>query len=119
MNKTVLKTNLERALKGEVVAPRKRTTSSWQNALKEFNQGKPMFLIPRKGSQEYDRVTQIMAGRKAEANQQSTQRKEKPIEIDAMSEPEEVIRPKMRRPRRREEVVPESQKAQGKKNNRF
>jgi len=40
--------------------PKQKKTSKWITALKLFNKDKPRYLIPKKGSVEYDTVRKIM-----------------------------------------------------------
>ena len=38
----------------------KRPLNSWAMALKKWNEGKPMYHIPKKGTKEYDEVKALM-----------------------------------------------------------
>ena len=72
---TDLRSMLEKALRGEKPNPRKSTQTKWRTALKEYNKGKSGFVIPKKGSSEYQAVLDIMNGKKQE-NKVSTQNTE-------------------------------------------
>ena len=62
MKLTDLRNLLEKALRGENPNPRKRAENKWQNALKEYNTGNSSFIIPKKGSDQYNEVVSIMNG---------------------------------------------------------
>lgn len=65
MKKEDLKSNLEKALAGEKPKPRaKPTAHKWNEALKKFNEqnGNSGYLIPKKGTKEYDQVKKLMSG---------------------------------------------------------
>ena len=84
-----LRNTLEKALKGENPNPRKKSENKWQNALKQYNDGNSSFIIPKKGSDQYNEVLDIMNG----VRKQPTSR----------SEGEEVM-PKRGRGRPRKQV---------------
>jgi hypothetical protein len=62
MKLTDLRNMLEKALKGETPNPRKKSENKWQNALKQYNTGNSSFIIPKKGSDQYNEVVSIMNG---------------------------------------------------------
>ena len=62
MTNDVLRNTLEKVLKGQEVQPRKKAENKWQNALKEYNTGNSSFIIPKKGSDQYNQVVSIMNG---------------------------------------------------------
>ena len=61
MKESDLKVAVKKALDGEVISKRKTVESAWSKALKEFNKDRDSFLIPKKGSKDYDEVKLIMA----------------------------------------------------------
>ena len=66
MKLTDLRNTLEKALRGENPNPRKRAENKWQNALRQYNTGNSSFIIPKKGSDQYNEVVSIMNGTKKE-----------------------------------------------------
>ena len=40
--------------------PKPKKTSKWINALKEYNKDRGSYLIPKKGTEEYDNVRKMM-----------------------------------------------------------
>ena len=60
MKEAELKDAVKRAINGEVVSKRKTVDSAWSKALKEFNKNRSSFLIPKKGSEEYNQVKALM-----------------------------------------------------------
>ena len=60
MNVDDLRNTLDKALRGQEVQPRKE--NKWQNALKTCNTGNSSFIIPKKGSDQYKEVIDIMNG---------------------------------------------------------
>ncbi len=98
-----LRTNLEKALKNEKPLPRKKVESQWAKALKTYNEGKTNFTIPKKGTNEHQKVLEIMAGKKAMSTLQDSDQGD-----DGANDKEEVIRPRRGRPKKREEVKPVS-----------
>ena len=70
-----LRNMLEKALRGEKPNPRKSTETKWRSALKEYNKGKSGFVIPKKGSSEYQAVLDIMNGKKQETVPNVVQKK--------------------------------------------
>lgn len=40
--------------------PKPKKTSKWLSALKEYNKGKERYIIPKKGTGEYDEVRKMM-----------------------------------------------------------
>lgn len=65
MKKEDLKANLEKALNGEKPKPRaKPTQHKWNAALKKWNEQNASsgYLIPKKGTKEYDQVKKLMSG---------------------------------------------------------
>ena len=81
-----LRNTLEKALNGQEVQPRKKSENRWQRALKQYNDGNSSFIIPKKGSDQYNEVVSIMNG----TRKQPTSR----------SEGEEVMPRKRGRPRK-------------------
>jgi hypothetical protein len=72
-----LRSMLEKALKGQKPNPRKTTQTKWRTALQEYNKGKSGFLIPKKGSNEYQAVLDIMNGKKHETVQNTVPQKKR------------------------------------------
>ena len=61
MKKEDLKVNLEKALSGQTVKARaKPTQHKWNAALKEFNKNNASYIIPKKGTKDYEKVREIM-----------------------------------------------------------
>ncbi len=112
-----LRNMLEKALKGEKPKPRKTTETKWKTALKEYNKGKSGFLIPKKGSADYQAVLDIMNGKKQETvpnvvqitvPQKKRGRPRKEVKNDKQEEPEIVV-PQKKRGRPRKEIKTEKQ----------
>ena len=63
----VKKPDLVQMAKGEKDVPEKpkRTGNAWVQALKQFNSGKSVYMIPKQGSAEYNEVKAIMNGKPA------------------------------------------------------
>ena len=81
MKKDDLKANLEKALAGEKPNPRKNPTShKWNEALKKFNEQNVSsgYLIPKKGTKEYDEVKKIMSGEVAQPEPMQVAQPDKP-----------------------------------------
>ena len=107
-----LRNMLEKALKGEKPNPRKVVETKWRTALKDYNKGKAGFLIPKKGSSEYQAVLDIMNGKKQETvvsvpnteSMSGTKKRGRPrkeVTNDKQEEPEIVVPQKKRgRPRK-------------------
>lgn len=55
------KTDLLRMLRGETPLPERKAgcETFWNKALSEFNKGRPHYLMPKKGTEEYEQVLKI------------------------------------------------------------
>ena len=78
----VKKPDLVQMAKGEKDVPEKpkRTGNSWVQALKQYNSGKSVYMIPKQGSAEYNEVKAIMNGKQV-----------KPVKKTRKAKKEEVL----------------------------
>jgi hypothetical protein len=78
----VKKPDLVQMAKGEKDVPEKpkRTGNAWVQALKQYNSGKSVYMIPKQGSAEYNEVKAIMNGKQV-----------KPVKKTRKAKKEEVL----------------------------
>jgi len=58
--KRTKKTAVDRPATPVVQEPKPKKTSKWLSALKEYNKDKERYIIPKKGTGEYDEVRKMM-----------------------------------------------------------